>query len=296
MSDKKKVGFIGLGDIGRHMARHLVQDSLEPWVFDLVPKAVQNLVEAGANAASSVADIARKCDYIGICVRDDAQVESLLYGAGGIFENARPGTLIAVHSTVIQANLLRWAGEAGSAGLRLIDAPMTGGAAKSEAGTLCYMVGCTDEELAEVTPVLETSAEKIVHAGPLGAGIALKLCNNFMQYTEFVILAEAARLADACGLDLEVIRQVGLANGVVNPQSHQFVSGRNALAVNCSDEQMVEFMGWAATLARKDMDCVLTTAKEKGVVLPTAQFIGERIEDVFYARDESRPPARQPAE
>lgn len=289
MSEKIKVGFIGLGDIGRHMARHLVRDSMETRVFDLVPKAVETLVEAGARAASSVGELAADCDYIGVCVRDDAQVEAVLHGDGGIFAHAQPGTLILLHSTVIQANLLRWAEEASAAGLRLIDAPMTGGAAKSEAGTLCYMVGCTDDELAEVTPILDTSAEKIVHAGPLGAGIALKLCNNFMQYTEFVILAEAARLAEACGLDLEVIRQVGLANGVVNPQSHQFVSGRNALAVGCTDEQMVEFMGWAATLARKDLDCVLTTAAQRGVVLPTAQFISERIEDVFYARDESRP-------
>ena len=201
--------------------------------------------------------------------------------------------MIAVHSTVTQAELLHWAEEARKRGLKLIDVPMTGGAAKSEEGTLCYMVGGTEDDLADVTPVLETSAEKIVHAGPLGSGIALKLCNNFMQYTSFTMLAEAARLADACGLSLDVIAQVGSSNGVVDPQSVTFVNGRNGLAPACTDEQMVEIMEWAVILAHKDLDACLATAAEKGVVMPTAEFIRERIDRVFYARDESRPPSKQ---
>ena len=291
MSEKRKVGFIGLGDIGRHMARHLVCDQFEVYVFDLVPEAVDALVEAGARASASVADMARTCSYIGVCVRSASQVESVLYGEEGIFANAKEGTVIAVHSTVTQAELLKWVADARKHGLTLIDAPMTGGASRAEAGTLCYMVGGTDEELAVVTPVLQTSAEKVVHAGPLGSGIALKLCNNFMQYTSFTMLAEAARLAEACGLSLSVVRDVGYSNGVVDPQSHTFVSGRNGIAPSCSDEQMVEIMEWAATLAVKDLDACLATAAEKGVVMPTAQFIRNRIENVFYARDESRPAA-----
>lgn len=293
MSEKLQVGFVGLGDIGRHMAAHLVCDDFDTHVFDLVQEAVDTLAEAGARAAASVEELARACTYIGVCVNNAAQVEAVLYGDTGIFDHAREGTVIAIHSTVTQANLLNWASAARERGLRLVDAPMTGGASRAQEGTLCYMVGGSEEDLAAVSPVLQTSAEKIVHAGPLGVGIVLKLCNNFMQYTEFTILAEAARLADACGLSLDVIREVGLSNGVVNPQSHQFVSGRNGLAPACSDEQMEEFMGWAATLAVKDLDACLETAAEKDVTLPTAEFIRARIEDVFYARDESRPPKQE---
>jgi len=295
MSENKKqqVGFVGLGDIGRHMAAHLAGGAFDTQVFDLVQEAVDKLVEAGATAAPSVADMARTCSYVGVCVNNADQVEAVLYGDNGVFEHAREGTLIAIHSTVTQAILLKWAADAQQRGLRLVDAPMTGGASRAQEGTLCYMVGCSADELAAISPILETSAEKVVHAGPVGCGIALKLCNNFMQYTEFTILAEAARMADACGLSLDVIREVGLSNGVVNPQSHQFVSGRNGLAPACSDEQMVEIMGWAATLAVKDLDACLETAAEKGVTLPTAEFIRERIESVFYARDESRPPTQQ---
>jgi 3-hydroxyisobutyrate dehydrogenase len=293
MSEKRKVGFVGLGDIGRHMAKHLVCDRFDAHVFDLVQEAVDAAVAAGAIASPSVADMANTCSYIGICVNNASQVERVLHGDDGIFENAAEGTMIAVHSTVTQAELLRWAEEARKRGLRLIDVPMTGGAAKSEEGTLCYMVGGTEDDLADVTPVLETSAEKIVHAGPLGSGIALKLCNNFMQYTSFTMLAEAARLADACGLSLDVIAQVGSSNGVVDPQSVTFVNGRNGLAPACTDEQMVEIMEWAVILAHKDLDACLATAAEKGVVMPTAEFIRERIDRVFYARDESRPPSKQ---
>lgn len=292
MSGKPKVGFVGLGDIGRPMAKHLVSDAFDVYVFDLVQAALDELVAAGATACGSLAELASQCDCIGICVRDDAQVESILLGDDGLLANASGGTTILVHSTVTQANLLHWAGLAREAGLCLLDAPMTGGAGKAQEGTLCYMVGGEPAELESVRPVLQTSAEKIVHAGPLGAGIALKLCNNYIQYTEFVALAEAARLADACGLSLEVIREVGLANGVVNPQMYQFVSGRNALAPGCTEEQMVEFFGGFATLARKDLECALETAGKMGVVMPTAEFIRDRIENVFLARDESRPPAQ----
>ena len=292
MSEKKNVGFIGLGDIGRPMAKHLVTDAYNVYVFDLVQAALDELAELGARPCASVGELAAACSHVGICVRDDAQVESVLHGDDGVLANAAPGTVVAIHSTVTQASLVRWVEEAAAKKLRLIDTPITGGASGAEAATLCYMVGGTEEDLAAVTPVFMTSGEKVVHAGPVGSGIALKLCNNYMQYAEFVVLAEAARLADACGLSLDVIKEVGIANGVVNPQMHQFVSGRNGLAPACSDEQMVEIFGGFATLARKDMDCALETAEQNGVIMPTAEFIRDRIEDVFYARDESRPPAQ----
>lgn len=292
MADALRVGFIGLGDIGRPMAKHLVCESFEVFVYDLVPAAVAELEAVGASGCDSVAQLAQRCAHVGICVRDDAQVEALLYGDDGIFANAQAGTIISIHSTVVQENLLRWASEASARGLRLLDAPITGGASRAQDATLCYMVGGTDEDVAEVSPIFATSGEKVVHAGPVGAGIALKLCNNYIQYTEFVALAEAARLAEACGLSLDVIQEVGLSNGVVNPQMHSFVSGRNALAADCTDEQMEEFFGAFARLARKDLECALHTAAEKGVVMPTARFVCDRIENVFLARDESRPPSQ----
>lgn len=290
MSTTTNVGYIGLGNIGKPSALRLIGDTFTAHVYDVFAPAVEELVAAGAVGCASVAELASRCQHIGVCVRDDAQVEALLHGDDGIFAHAAKGTLIAIHSTVTQANLLRWAQEAAALGLDLIDAPITGGAHRAADGTLCYMVGGSVEQLEAGSPVFATSAEKIVHAGPIGSGIALKLCNNYMQYAEFVVMAESTRLAHACGLSADVLRAVGLSNGVVNEQMHMFVSGRNGMAKASTLEEMDPYFGGMGRLARKDLECAISTAAEKGVVMPTAEFIRDRIEAVFLAQDESRLP------
>ena len=289
MSGKRNVGYIGLGNIGKPSAKRLIGADFNAYVYDLYQPAVDELAAAGAVACASMAQLAAACTHIGICVRDDEQVAGLLYGDDGVFAHAVADTLIAIHSTVTQSSLLQWAADAEQKGLSLIDAPITGGAHKAESGTLCYLVGGSEEALSAASPVFSTSAEKIVHAGELGAGIALKLCNNFIQYTEFVAMAEATRMAEACGLSVDVLRDVGLSNGVVNEQMHMFVTGRNSLAQTCSAQEMEQFFGVMGRLGRKDLDCALATAADKGVLMPTAEYVRDRIEDVFLARDESRP-------
>lgn len=290
MSAKTNVGYIGLGNIGKPSAIRLISDSCNAHVYDVYAPAVEELVAAGAIGCASVAELARACSHIGVCVRDDAQVQDLLHGDDGIFAHAAPGTLVAIHSTVTQANLLQWAQQASDIGLNLIDAPITGGAHRAADGTLCYMVGGTVEQLELGSPVFKTSAEKIVHAGSIGSGIALKLCNNFIQYTEFVAMVEATRLAEACGLSVDVLRDVGLSNGVVNEQMFMFASGRNAVAKTTSEEDMDAYFGAMGRLGRKDLECAISTAADKGVIMPTCEYIRDRIEDVFMAKDESRPP------
>jgi len=284
------VGYIGLGNIGKPSALRLITEPYRVHVFDLFQPSVDELVDKGAVGCSSVAELTAQCGHIGICVRDDQQVEELLYGEGGIFKNAAENTVVAVHSTVTQASLLKWADQASKLGIHLIDAPITGGAHRAADGTLCYMVGGDAGIVDRCRPIFATSAEKVVHAGSLGAGIALKLCNNFIQYTEFVAMAEATRLAEACGLSVDVLREVGLSNGVVNEQMHLFVSSRNKLARSCSEQQMEEFFGAMGALGEKDLRCALDTAKAHSVSLPTAEYVHDRIVDVFLARDASRPP------
>lgn len=288
--DLINVGYIGLGNIGKPSAQRLITDPYRVHVYDLYQPSVDELAEKGAVPCSSVAELASKCEHIGICVRDDQQVEQLLYGVEGILEKARNGTVVAVHSTVTQASLLKWAEDANQAGIHLLDAPITGGAHRAADGTLCYMVGGEESIVDRCRPVFGTSAEKVVHAGDLGAGIALKLCNNFIQYAEFVAMAEATRLAEACGLSVDVLREVGLSNGVVNEQMHMFVFSRNNLARSCTEAQMEEFFGPIGALGQKDLQCALDTAGDHGVGLPMAEYLRERIVDVFLARDASRPP------
>ncbi|WP_101757901.1 NAD(P)-dependent oxidoreductase [Oceanicoccus sp. KOV_DT_Chl] len=287
MNTKQKVGYIGLGNIGKPSAERLI-NRFQAHVYDVYQPAVQELIDKGAIGCTTTAELAKLCSHIGICVRDDQQVEDLLYGDGGLFKNVTADTIIAIHSTVTQANLLKWASDASALNIHLIDAPITGGAHRAVEGTLCYMVGGDAAIVARAQPVFETSAEKVVHAGDLGTGIALKLCNNFIQYGEFVLLAEATKLADRCGLSVDVLREVGRSNGVINEQMHMFVSGRNSMAPSYSNEQMIEYFGTMGKLARKDLECALNTAKDHNVVLPTAEYLCDRIEDVFVGKDESR--------
>ena len=280
MPDKKNVGFIGLGNIGKPMARHLVADEFQLYAYDVFPDAVADLVALGAiNATPS--DIAANCLYIGICVRDDADVENLLYGDEGLLQLAQAGTMIVIHSTVTQAGLLKWAADGQQKSIHILDAPITGGANGAEAGTLCYMVGGDEQQLEAIRPMISTSADKIVHAGGLGTGIALKLCNNLITYAEFAAMSEATRLAEACGLSADVLREVGKSNGVINEQMHMMISNRNMLAVSCNEEQMDQYMGPFGRLGRKDLQCAIDTAAQLNIQLPATEFVRDMIEDVF---------------
>lgn len=281
MTAKKNVGYIGLGNIGKPSAKHLLGDQFVLHVFDVFQPAVEELVALGAIGCSSVSALAGTCSHIGICVRDDAQVEELLYGSAGILESAAAGTVLAIHSTVTRDALLRWSGDAAQKNIVLIDAAISGGAAGAEAGTLCYMVGGDAAALELARPVFETSADKIVHAGELGTGLLLKLCNNLITYAEFMAMSEATRLAEAGGLSADVLREVGKSNGVINESMHAFISTRNALAKTCTEEQMEQALGPFGRLGEKDLECALASAEELGIELPTTRSLRDSVHALF---------------
>lgn len=275
------IGFIGLGNIGKPIAKHLITNDYQLYAYDVYAPVVAEMAELGAVAAASPAAIAKACDYIGICVRDDNDVEGLLYGEEGLLATARANSIFAIHSTVTQAGLLRWADDARAKDITIIDAPITGGASGAEAGTLCYMIGGDEQTLEACRAYFETSADKIVHAGALGTGIALKLCNNLITYAEFTAMSEATRLAEACGLSADVLREVGKSNGVINENMHSFISNRNALGATCTEQQMDEFFGTFGRLGYKDLQCAIETGEQLGVKMPATEMVREMIVDVF---------------
>jgi 3-hydroxyisobutyrate dehydrogenase-like beta-hydroxyacid dehydrogenase len=277
------VGFIGLGNMGKPMARNLVCDTLEAWVHDVQQAPVDELVALGARSATP-ADIARHCRVIGLCVRDDRDVEALLYGEEGMLALAAPGTVIAIHSTVTQAGLLRWAKDAAEHGVDLIDAPVTRGKLGKEPHFICYMVGGTAEVLERCRPVLETSAESIIHAGPLGAGIALKLCNNMITYLEFIAMSEALAIAERSGLSIEVLADVGRGNGVINERMVAFASNRSKLREQLGEAGFAAAFGPFGKLGEKDLDAALDTARSLELHLPATALARTMIHDVFMNR------------
>jgi len=273
------VGFIGLGNIGKPMAKHLLKLGEPVYVHDLAPGPVAELVRLGAQAAAPQA-IAGQCRIVGLCVRDDGDVEALLHGDAGLLNHMQPDSVVAIHSTVTQASIVRWAGEAKGKGIHLVDAPITGGAAGAEAGTLAYMVGGATDIVGRCRPVFATSGRKIIHAGPPGAGIALKLCNNLMTYAAFAAMHEADALARAAGLDPALLAEVGRANGVVTPQMEAFIGNRSQLAA-AGPEALHKAFGPFGALGRKDLLAALASAEQLGLKLPATERLAELIEGVF---------------
>lgn len=284
MPERKNVGYIGLGNIGKPCARRLLGNRYRVHVYDIDPGPVAELAAAGAVGCGSAAELARSCTHIGICVRDEPQVESLLYGEEGILAQAAAGTLVAVHSTVTRAAILKWAADAAAQGIRLLDAGISGGAQGAEAGTLVYMVGGDEAAIAEAAPVFKTSGEHLIQAGPVGAGMVLKLCNNLIQYMGFLAMSEATLLAEASGLSADQVHAAGRPNGVVNDNMLRFVGGRNALAANGTAEQMAAVFGPFGRLGEKDLDCALACAEQLGLELPATARLRESIYDLFLNR------------
>jgi len=271
------VGFIGLGNIGKPMAMHWAKGKQPLVVFDVVAQATADLVAAGAKAAASVADLARQSEIIGICVRDDKDVEQLLSGVSGILENAQPNTVVLVHSTVKQESILEWHERGRTKSVHILDASVT---RATEPNKFCYMLGGEAALVERCRPLLATGGNAVVHAGPVGTAIALKLCNNMMTYASFIAVHEAYSLAQAFGIDPELLHQVSATNGVITPGMAVFIRSRNQLAKQGAAVVQGAF-GPHGALGKKDLAAALQSAKKLKVSSPGAMKSEELIADVF---------------
>jgi 3-hydroxyisobutyrate dehydrogenase len=195
-----------------------------------------------------------------------------------------PDSIIAVHSTVTQAAVLEWVAQARARGIHLLDAPITGGAAAAESATLTYMVGGDAALVERCRPVFMTSGAKLVHAGPAGSGILLKLCNNLMTYAAFAAIHEADHLARAGGLDPALLAEVGRSNGVVTAQMEAFMTNRGKLA-NAGTQVLHRVFAPFAALAGKDLAAALASARELQQQLPVTERVAAVIEKVFLNQD-----------
>ena len=258
------VGFIGLGNIGKPMAMHWARGEEPLMVFDVVAQATVDLVAAGATAAPSVAELARQSRIIGICVRDDKEVEQLLSGTGGILENARPNSVILIHSTVKQESILEWHERGKSRSVHIIDASVT---RATEPNKFCYMLGGDAAVVDRCRTLLSTGGNAVVHAGPVGSAIALKLCNNMMTYASFIAIHEAYKLAQAFGIDPELLHQVSNTNGVITPSMAGFIRARGQIAKQVH-AVLKSAYGPHGALGKKDMAAALLCAFNFNLSLP----------------------------
>ncbi|MFA6300591.1 MAG: NAD(P)-dependent oxidoreductase [Nocardioides sp.] len=267
MSDLR-VGFVGLGNIGKPMALRLAAaDGIDLTVFDVAREPLAELEAAGAGVAESVAALAAGSDVVCVMVRDDDQVRDVL---GEILGVAGDAQTVVIHSTVAPTTPAELADTAARHGVKVVDAPVSGGAMGAVDGTLAIMVGGSDEAFAAARPALEAMGSLVTHAGPIGAGTKLKLARNLMHFVAFTAATEAQRLAEAAGLDLvelgKVVRHTDAITGGPGAIMH-----RATTAPLDQDDFWYGVFDHVRALGEKDLTFAIALADELDVDVPMAQ-------------------------
>jgi len=204
MSEHAKLGYIGLGNMGTPMAKRLVDWPGGVTVFDVRAEAMTPLAEAGAALADSVADVAA-ADIISVTVLNDEQVRDVV---GELAANAKPGAVIAIHSTISPDTAVELAEQLLPQGIRVVDAPVSGGGGAAEKGKLAIMVGASDEAFALIKEPFKQFASLVIHAGGPGAGTRMKIARNMLTFVSYAAACEAQKLAEAAGVNLQDLGNV----------------------------------------------------------------------------------------
>ncbi|GAA4821382.1 NAD(P)-dependent oxidoreductase [Nocardioides caeni] len=271
------VGFIGLGNIGKPMALRLAQQQeaadLEVWVYDVAPDPLAEAERAGARIAASVAAMAARSDVLCVMVRDDDQVREVL---GEVLGVAGDRLTVVIHSTVAPGTPAALAATAARHGVRVVDAPVSGGAMGAADGSLALMVGGEEEAFEAAEPVLRVLGSKVVHAGPIGAGTKFKLARNMMHFIAFTAATEAQRLAEAAGLSLkdlgDVVRHTDAITGGPGAIMH-----RETTAVLDPDDFWYGVFSNVTSLGVKDLGFAIELAHQLGVEVPLAELAIDRL-------------------
>jgi 3-hydroxyisobutyrate dehydrogenase-like beta-hydroxyacid dehydrogenase len=203
-----RVGFIGLGEMGLPMALNLIARGFDVTGYDIRPEAVRAFEAAGGRAAASSREAARAADATVVMVRTPQQAEDVLLGPAGGIAAARSDAVLIVMSTVGVATMQRLGTAARQRGLAFLDAPVSGGRARAEAGTLTVIVGGSHRDLATARPVLGAMGSQIEHVGEVGAGTAVKMANQVLLTISLLAAREAADLAAAQNVGTERLWEV----------------------------------------------------------------------------------------
>ena len=258
-----KVGFIGLGNIGKPMAETLVKKGFDVTVYDLRKESVEELTKLGATPAMSVNEVGKVADIVIIMVLDATQAEDVILGEKGVLESAKKGSLILIGSTVDPIFCQRVARIAAEKEVGVLDTPVSGGVKGAEAASLTFMVGGEDDLLAKCRHVLEAMGKNIFHLGGVGMGEAAKLANNIMSCTNYIGAGEAIALAVKAGIDLERFLEVARVSSGNSTSLHKFQNWRKR-KVQEPD---------SLKLTYKDMWSALELGKRLGVRLPHLELL-----------------------
>jgi len=224
--DKPRIGFIGIGLMGHGIAKNLVTKGFPLTVRVNRNRApLEDLLAAGAKEVKTNADVAKSSDIVFLCVTGAPQVEEIVNGSDGIAGAARKGLVVIDTSTSEPATTAKMREALAEKGVRFVDAPLARTPVEAELGKLNIMVGADDATFAELKPVLAAFCENIIHAGPAGHGIVLKLINNFLAMSIANASAEACAAAAKSGLSIRKLHEV-VSAGAVNSGIFQMLVGK----------------------------------------------------------------------
>jgi 2-hydroxy-3-oxopropionate reductase len=260
------IAFIGLGIMGSPMAVHLANAGHQVAGYNRTPEKAAPLVDAGGRAAESIADAVRDAEVVCVMVPDSPDVSEVLTGEGGVFDNAKPGTLVIDFSSIRPDVTTQLAEQAAAKGIRLVDAPVSGGEAGAKNAALSIMVGGEADDFEAAKPFLDAVGKTVVHVGPRGAGQTVKAANQLIVAANIEALAEAVVFLEAYGVDTNAALEVlggGLAGSKVLDQKKQ----------NMLDRSFDP--GFRIALHHKDLGIVTAAAREAGVVVPLGGLVAQ---------------------
>jgi 2-hydroxy-3-oxopropionate reductase len=262
----KKIGFIGLGIMGKPMAQNLLKAGYELVVFDVVPERMEELVRAGARRGSSSKDVAAQSEVVITMLPNSPHVKEAVLGPNGVLEGAKPGTILVDMSSIAPLASQQIAARAKEKGVAMLDAPVSGGEPKAVAGTLAIMVGGPQETFEQVKDILGKMGASVTHVGDIGSGNITKLANQMIVALNIAAMSEAMVLATKAGVDPEKVFQAirgGLAGSAV-------LDAKVPLALKGNFKP-----GFRIELHIKDIANALDTAHELGVPVPLSSAVME---------------------
>jgi 2-hydroxy-3-oxopropionate reductase len=272
MADKERIGVIGLGIMGKPMARNLMSAGHEVVVYDLFPEPVEELVTDGAVFGTSPADVASKSDITVVMVQNSPQSTTVSLGENGIIEGASNGQLVVDMSSIAPLVSQKIGEELADAGIDFLDAPVSGGEPGAIAGTLAIMVGGTQAAFDRAAPIFEATGASAVLCGDVGAGGFTKLANQICVAANINGLAEALVLTSKAGLNPETVFNAikgGLAGSNVMNAKAPMMFERNFQA------------GFRIELHLKDINNVMDTAQQMGVPLQMSAQLQQVLQALF---------------
>ncbi|GAA1114257.1 2-hydroxy-3-oxopropionate reductase [Kribbella jejuensis] len=262
------IAFIGLGIMGNPMAVHLANAGHSVTGVDHSSERTAALVEAGGRAVGSIAEAVKGADVICVMVPDSPDVQDVLAGENGVFQNAETGALIIDFSSIRPDVTQQLAEQARALGFRLLDAPVSGGEAGAKNAALSIMVGGEADDFAQAKPVFDAVGKTVVHVGPSGSGQTVKAANQLIVAANIQAVAEAVVFLEAYGVDTKAALEVlggGLAGSAVLNQKKENMLSRSFEP------------GFRIDLHHKDMGIVTAAAREAGVVVPLGALVAQLV-------------------